>query len=67
LLPVFLYQRLGSVNTAATAAANRELHLDVAQAAGAFIHRMANLTIGNSVTDADVHGLHHPPAVPDPN
>ena len=43
------------IDTAATATADRQLHLQLAEAGYTLFHRVTNLTIGDAVTDADVH------------
>jgi hypothetical protein len=49
------------VDTSATAATYRKLHLDFTQAARALVDRAADLAIGDSVTDTHVHGLNPKP------
>lgn len=55
-MPVFVDHRLGSVHATATAAANRQMHLQLAHRVRTLIDGAADLAIGNPVAYADVHG-----------
>jgi hypothetical protein len=61
LLLVVADHRPGRIDAAATATPDRQLHLDLAQAARALIDCATDLTIGNPMADADVHGKRFEP------
>jgi hypothetical protein len=50
------YHFSGAILAPTAAAADRQLHLHVAQAARALLDGASNLAIGDAVANADVHG-----------
>jgi len=54
-MPMFVDHRFSSIQAAATAAADGQLHLQFAQRLHALIDGAADLAIGNPVANANVH------------
>ena len=48
-------ERFSGIDAAAATPAYRQLHLQFPEAGCALLHRVANLTIGDAVTHANVH------------